>query len=307
MAEQLSISRDIAMKTKEVDSSEDEAEPDPTVLKEAFEIAESNPWSLEVSSEVNSFISGFRKYWNEKNGKVDEEKKLAETRIILDKPAKEPVEKLKLGASDKWTVSSVVGDGNKLKRKFTDIDLDEAFYLADQKLAENISKKFKTLENKIKPAPETFKKKKSPKNKKEEPSLKMKKSRWHVERAEVDQELGDSSLLNVEPVGKPFNPAVQDKLQARTSDVNIDLDKYLKVKPKVIKTAIPDDVTVGDDEGLEDDDQQQKIIMEAFADDNVTDFKYVVLDFFFVEKISRFFTVETGKQKKKLKRKHSLK
>lgn len=300
-------------KAKQVDSSDDEGELNPTVLKTALEIAESNPWSLELSSDVNSFISGFRKYWSDKNdNKPSEEKKetpnpepepikaTAEKRQATkpskgnENPEPEPTtvttkkrpaaksskgseegKKMKLGACSKWTVTPVATDSHPLRKKVTDLDLDEAFYLADEKLAANISKKFKVLSGKIKPAPAGFQKRSVKKKKTSEPSLKMKHSRWHVDRAQVDQELGDTTMEDQPSslsAGRSRAERADSPVEVNPSQINIDPDKFIKVAPKSVNTPVPEDVAGGDDDAL-DEDEQQQVIMEAFADDNVVDFK----------------------------------
>ncbi|KAK7869453.1 hypothetical protein R5R35_008171 [Gryllus longicercus] len=66
LAEQLAVSRDLTKKLKVGDSSEDE-ETTKEPMK-AIPGDEDNPWiTVKSSSEIDDFLSGYRKYWDERN------------------------------------------------------------------------------------------------------------------------------------------------------------------------------------------------------------------------------------------------
>jgi len=278
-------------KAKLIDSSDDEVEdenvPETEVLETALKIAESNPWSLEVSTEVNSFIDGFKKF-NQKNKDIPEkaieivdateENKKENSQLnsleLVDSITKKSKRSTKR-TSQKWDVSVAT---EKPSKPVTDFNIDDAFFEVDKKLKENIEAKFTTLKGKVTPLKKVVYNKKSTKKM----SLKMKPSRWHVERVNVDEELGDKNveedqqtkrrkLEELPDADKEKNPY---DVTGKNSEVNIDPDVYLKIQPKVMKSSVPDDVDNGDEEAMDDGESQQQVIMEAFADDNVTDFRY---------------------------------
>ncbi|XP_015603966.1 U3 small nucleolar RNA-associated protein 14 homolog A [Cephus cinctus] len=76
LAQQLSISRELTQKVQKDDNSEDDDEKE-TVLPSASD--KENPWvnGVKTQSEIDDFISGYRKYWNDRN-KLEKEKKSPE-------------------------------------------------------------------------------------------------------------------------------------------------------------------------------------------------------------------------------------
>ncbi|XP_043278715.1 U3 small nucleolar RNA-associated protein 14 homolog B [Venturia canescens] len=88
LAQQLSISKALTQKIRSNDDS-DEDEEVPTEVAKPSKNDEDNPWvnGVKTSEEINDFISGYRKYWDEKNkassdqGKSDEEKKSSEAKV----------------------------------------------------------------------------------------------------------------------------------------------------------------------------------------------------------------------------------
>ncbi|KAK6628464.1 hypothetical protein RUM43_002279 [Polyplax serrata] len=78
LAEQLKMSREIAKKVHLQDSSDDEETPGQNqkadVSKTKSMITQNdNPWSLDVSKEVQEFVADYKKYWNEKNNELNKD------------------------------------------------------------------------------------------------------------------------------------------------------------------------------------------------------------------------------------------
>lgn len=75
MAQQLAISRDLTQKRKAVESDSDEENVDlhQNVAGVKKTTEENNPWinGVKVDKDVVDFVSGYRKFWNEKNKTVD--------------------------------------------------------------------------------------------------------------------------------------------------------------------------------------------------------------------------------------------
>lgn len=79
------------------------------------------------------------------------------------------------------------------------------------------------------------------------------------------QENNNVTTLNTNTKQKPI-----EETNSQEAVKEIDPDKYLNVKPKYIKTQLPDMVT-GEDENSEQEDETHRIMSEAFADDDVVE------------------------------------
>lgn len=77
----------------------------------------------------------------------------------------------------------------------------------------------------------------------------------------------DSDLMSLKTIED--NSTMQEPAGIN-HEVEIDPKKYVKIKPKFLKTQLPD-MTTGGDEDSEEEEEAHKIISEAFADDDVVE------------------------------------
>jgi len=80
---------------------------------------------------------------------------------------------------------------------------------------------------------------------------------------------GNNNLISLKTVTNTGQKPIEEtKSQEVVKEINP--DKYLNVKPKYIKTQLPDMVT-GEDENSEQENETHRIMSEAFADDDVVE------------------------------------
>lgn len=76
LAQQLSIGRELTQHLKVADdSNDDDDNEDDSMPLQLSDNTKENPWLNEVKteSEINEFISNYRKYWDEKNSKSNKQ------------------------------------------------------------------------------------------------------------------------------------------------------------------------------------------------------------------------------------------
>ncbi|XP_014204922.1 U3 small nucleolar RNA-associated protein 14 homolog A [Copidosoma floridanum] len=162
-----------------------------------------------------------------------------------------------------------------------DIDIDEIFDVMENKVQESLNKKLakkkRELEKEEKKEEKRKKRRKSNNNVNELEKLGLKGQR--IQRPSIQKPIeestglkpqeNDSELANITNITE-FNK----KVTSQPNNAEIDPNKFINIKPKHVKTVIPNEISEAhdaiDDESEPEEDQQQ-IISEAFADDDVVD------------------------------------
>jgi len=83
-----------------------------------------------------------------------------------------------------------------------------------------------------------------------------------------DEELSDDEQQNNADKTTAENKD-SDSTKPRARKAEVDPDNFIQVKPKKLKSALPEIVGYNEDSGSDSDDEQRKMIAEAFADDDV--------------------------------------
>ncbi|KAJ8672841.1 hypothetical protein QAD02_004101 [Eretmocerus hayati] len=165
------------------------------------------------------------------------------------------------------------------KRNREDIDIDEMFDSLDSKLQEKIKKKLTNVESEL--ANEKKRKRKMTTNEECDSAndvAKLGLKGQQTIKPVIDKPLEESSRSH------PSNENVETTKLSSLTDLNyngtsksktteIDPNKFLSMKPKHIKTLLPDEAG-GEGDILDDseaDEEQNQMISEAFADDDVVD------------------------------------
>ncbi|KAF7998229.1 hypothetical protein HCN44_009627 [Aphidius gifuensis] len=318
LAKSLAIGRELTEKVKVDDSDDDDKEIEYNIDDHVEEADKNNPYFKKSESEINAFVSEYRKFYDESN-KLKESKKLTnnftvpEVETLNEEETNEEEKKeqdkqddssienhqvtkkkitkkvknnnkkaknIKTGTSD-WSVDAF--DDEKKADNSEPLNLDDLFDDLEIKMRKNVNKKIKTAKRKLKKSIELNDKdeddgdnKKKVKLDNDYSDLSFKKTKLRPELDGLNETAGDEPE---ESSKKPADKMVSTNLSSKNNKkVEIDPTKFIKAKPKHIKTMLPDDVT-GGDEGLddsqdEDDDdefkqRQHKLISEAFADDDV--------------------------------------
>lgn len=168
------------------------------------------------------------------------------------------------------------------KSEILKLDLDEIFNSLEKKLQRKIEEKLQKVQKK----PETTTNSKTTKYEEkceEEEDQDVTEpefiARGTIRRPILDQPLEETTSKenaqdnnNVTILNTATNTNQKPIEETNSQEVvkEIDPDKYLNVKPKYIKTQLPDMVT-GEDENSEQEDETHRIMSEAFADDDVVE------------------------------------
>lgn len=152
LAQQLSISRDLTQKVRKTESDEEEEDDDDDVVGN-----DNNPWTNpgKTSSEIDEFVLGYRKYWDEKNKKEAEEKSKGKEDIVQGdipeglNPVEEVIEEFE-GISDKKSPKKIKKSPKKSKKdeiieENSELNLvgdviEENEQISDKKIAKTIKK-----------------------------------------------------------------------------------------------------------------------------------------------------------------------
>lgn len=350
LAQQLSISREL---TQKVQDEEDDEEEEDSVVKPLSKGDKENPWTngSKNQSEIDEFISSYRKYWDAKNEqkiaegiKVNGEKEVAETFVVPEikdlptnlnpveqvivehpelmfdddseedlnveeepaakrkrkeiadtSPAKSSVKKrrqpqtsekkqkkksrpLESVGTSVWLVTPLPDNGEtrdeSAVEKYTEID--DIFDAITVKSSEKFSKKLANMKN---GAIEGKSKRIVDRKKKSEEyapdlSFKNQKQRPIIDEQMVESTDKSNSEINDDVIKLRKLSSGETRLATKSAEAEIDPNKFINIKPKYLKTKIPDLVT-GGDEGLDDSEEEEeekhKLISEAFADDDVVE------------------------------------
>lgn len=169
------------------------------------------------------------------------------------------------------------------KSEIFKLDLDEIFNSLEKKLKCKIDEKLQKVQKK----PETTTNRKTKKYEEKceeeedqdisEPEF---RARGTIRRPILDQPLEETTskenaqdnnnVTTLNTVTNTKQKPIEETNSQEKVVKEIDPDKYLNVKPKYIKTQLPDMVT-GEDDNSEQEDETHRIMSEAFADDDVVE------------------------------------
>nr|CAD7195762.1 unnamed protein product [Timema douglasi] len=267
LAEQLAISRDLTQKLRMVSTSSDEDKDD------EVEVLDTDADGVK-KSEIDQFVSGYRKFWEEQN------QKKALTNVTVSSPSKNvsqivnnkseqnnKVEKLKILTSVVEKVEELTEGRDETSQEESSTAVTSSGDFIVTLAKENPTKSHSNI----------IGKKRATKRDKE----KMKKSLKHpVIDEELTEIAGKGNHTNIS-IGTEVDEIISvwepKKLEKETSVENrnlvIDPNDYLKIKPKYLRSEHPD-LSTGGDEGIDDEEDEEEmkrynIVSEAFADDNV--------------------------------------
>ncbi|KAL0105032.1 hypothetical protein PUN28_016570 [Cardiocondyla obscurior] len=306
LAEQLAISRELTQKVKRTDSDEDddESEENEIILKNKESDVKTN---VEIDNFIQQCRQFYDKKQEtetreetnkDKISKIEttpeKEKEKCHNEIEKILQANDTKSKLRANKKNDITYANINNTKNKsLKRKKNNEDItsdcaDATKKDNDKKLKlQNVSKTFDSKESKKK------KSKLKPKVQEVKTTCKTNKK---VKKQEEENEDYSPSLEFENPKHKPIldspleettcgkntqkasnRTSLQNKLNSTSQesiginqDIEIDPKKYLNIKPKHLKTQLPDVTTAGDDDS-EQEEETHKIMSEAFADDDVVE------------------------------------
>lgn len=304
LAQQLMISREL---TQKVQADDDRSESEDENVPKAPTVNKDNPWVNEIktSEEVETFLKGYRKFWEEKNAAketeatasiadVDAEEKAAETVVEIVNLAKEDVGDSVPSASipeetDQPSQKREVKPKKKAPktRKRTNSDRTvclattqwEVGILSDtedecedidalfDRYSDNFKRKLDVVKQSVKVSRKTKPKQKVKKMKKNSEDLGFK---MEAKRPIIDEPLDE----NVEGAEDEKESALslalrQDpRTDASQSKKNIDPNDIICTKPTDLQTELPDLLNMDDNE---EDDDQRGAIVEAFQDDDIVE------------------------------------
>ncbi|XP_072763673.1 U3 small nucleolar RNA-associated protein 14 homolog A [Anoplolepis gracilipes] len=184
-------------------------------------------------------------------------------------------------ARSEWHVEEC-NDKTKSKlcnnKKYRSQNIDEMFDSMEEKLKHKLNLKLQKVKNKL--------------------MIKSKNEEGKKHKKEQKKESSEDDLSNLEFPNSKQKPVLDCPLEETTSRENkqlekdltglkiiantelqptsnnhkleIDPEKYLNIKPKYLKTQIPD-IATGEEENSEQEEEMHKIMSEAFADDDVVE------------------------------------
>lgn len=182
-----------------------------------------------------------------------------------------------IGATSEWQIEECKTEETESKlcnKKYRSQDINEIFDSMEEKLKHKVDLRLQNVKNKFKIKNNVEKQKKEKKEKENEDDLsklEFKNTKQKPildcpleetisrENAQTDKDL--TSLKTASAEQEPTN---------NSHAVEIDPTKYLNMKPRYLRTQIPDIVT-GEEENCDQEEEMHKIMSEAFADDNVVE------------------------------------
>lgn len=229
MAQQLSISKELTQKVKKDDDSEEE-DADDQPLKLVSSDKE-NPWinGVKTEPEIDDFISGYRKFWDERNKQNEQEKDNTNKTVSRDeshknKNVEEP--EIKNFNQKKNPVEKLIEEySNDKENGFSQCNThkdDDQKTLTTAKIMKNLQKTsknklgIKSLNNKV--------------TKVKKAKIKVGTSRWSISPTNEIDKVADSDENNLKDLDEMFD-SVEDKIQEKINK------KLLKVKKMLDKTT----------------------------------------------------------------------
>lgn len=278
MAQQLTLSRDLTQKidVNANDDSDEEPNTDMTIQTTNYQ---ENPWvgPLATSSEINDFVSGYRKFWDAKNSstaQVNEESPMLQAvdtnneclqQKVVDKNETPIVKKKPTGVNTKKNkqvknhVITTCGTSNWVVTSAEKVD--DIFDNLQSSLEQQLDKKYRKLQADLVPSKKKTKKQKAQRKKKSVTDLSFPKSK---SKAIIDEEL----ITNDNSKSSELDRLNSILSKTEVQPTNIDPSTAVKIaQPVNLETEIPDPLTLDENEN----DNQKDIILEAFEDDDVVD------------------------------------
>ncbi|KAK4874141.1 hypothetical protein RN001_013501 [Aquatica leii] len=289
LAQQLTLSHELTQKVKVNEDSESEEETVTAVVSKKNN--DNNPWvnSIKTSEEVESFLSGYRKFWDENNTKnlIGKEDKVTETNLKIKNTNDEVINKRNL----KKSIPTKTKKSIKRKRNvvrcvattqwtvgiLTDTDSEEEIdncLVPDKKL-------IKTVQTTVQKGPEKIvrdlkkgskQKNKTLKTKKEEQSDFEKLSfRKEARQPIIDEPLMETNTLdhNEEYLNKTLNSILTIDTNSPKDNLkvdNIDPNNIINTKAVSLQSELPD-LFIDEDEN----EDQHGVVAEAFEDDDIVE------------------------------------
>lgn len=283
LSQQLQISRELTQKLKNTENSDDSGMEDLVDLPLNIKSNLSNPWVSNQDSEIDSFVSGYRKFWNEENNKstIENEDKNSKQEILI--PMQKEVREIETASVKKTTKKTK----KKLKRKFAvceelhcntswtvtednnekQAEIEDLFEDLEDTVRRKAKKKLANLQNS---SQSSNKEKKVKKRNKKEVKCDASLPRERALRPEIDEEL----IMDAEITGETLElqkiiKSAESKAKETVGNKNIDPSKYSLVKTVNLNTKLPNVSQGNDNEESDDENNQRQFISEAFADDDV--------------------------------------
>lgn len=293
LAQQLAISRDLTEKLKENDdNSESESEEEKNAINSSEHI--NNAWinGIKTEEEITSFITSYRKYWDEhnkqnkisKNSKNcekiseeprDDEERIVNTSIHLaeEKKINENNKNCKKTSKSLTLKEKNTKKGNKIQLEktpewiVTNIDDNTAIENLFDNLEQNVKKTVQTKSKKILLSDSKRKRilglsAKKKKTKKVDLSIPK-----PIIRPIIDEELMEQVGNCSEPATKELQ-VLQDMLSSKPETKKETIpskDIKSSIKPILLNTELPELLTIQEND---DDDDNWNEIPEAFEDDD---------------------------------------
>lgn len=259
--------------------------------------ANGNPWvnGIKPEKEMNDFISGFRKYWQDKNENIAksddiscdanalDQRKLRKNAAKKDKISKNSVKnksKLKTDttkgesisttfnsstSTSDWEVSVLNDSEGKIHE-----DVEQMFDSLQNKVNKKIKNKYDQVQKliKTKQGKKTLKTK-TKKPKKNDLTMKPSSQKQIIDEELLETTAGITSADNENSTGNFKNIMNSLNVQDMQTPVDINPEKFIEAKSTKLYTAIPD-LTVMD-ENEEENEKQKGLILEAFEDDDIAE------------------------------------
>lgn len=299
----MALSRQLTQKTKCENESSSESDNELETISQSVDPL--NPWvnMVKTETEIDDFLSGYRKYWNEKNEIKNENlvqnkettKTLEEKNITLNgnkfeekvnkintdvkKKTKKKITQSKLQTkklknntikcTSEWKIQSLT------ESQENEEQVEEMFNELESVTTDKVKSIFSKLKKELnEPVFKTKQKIIKPRKTIERPNKKKSKTKNFMElplekkRPIIDEEL-ISSLDDVENSKMVrYFPKIEPEKSNEVT--NIDPNKFLNVQPTNLDTLLPDNVIFGNDnEDFEVEKSQKELISEAFEGDDV--------------------------------------
>lgn len=312
----MAISKELTQKLKRIDSDDEEEEKE-----DANEILlkNDNENNVKTENEVDDFIKEYRRYWDEKHQKKEEDKeeKNIETSNEVTSEEKEVtlcnnkvyhktinVEKSNddslqesandvesknandaesenlcdtIGATSEWQIEECKTEETESKlcnKKYRLQDINEIFDSMEEKLKHKVDLKLQKVKNKFKIKNNVEKQKEEEKEKENEDDLSKLEFKNTKQKPILDCPLEETTSRENAQANKDLTSlktaSAEQEPTNNSHAVEIDPKKYLNMKPRYLRTQIPDIVT-GEEENCDQEEEMHKIMSEAFADDNVVE------------------------------------
>lgn len=209
------------------------------------------------------------------------------TIVNSQKPKVKPAKKIskiiqaKAGTTE-WSVESFENDSNNSGNNVKSLEIDDIFDSMETKLKQKLKKKLRKVRQELRNEPDEDVEAEENDSDNDGVDLSFKKPKL---RPEIDRPLSETAGdKEINSEDSPMNAINHQKSRLEASkngsnfanSTEIDPNAFINVKPKHLKTLLPDDVTEGDDilddsDNENGEDNQRNIISEAFADDDVVD------------------------------------